>query len=193
MFAALPSSGLACCSFLRASDTLFKPSQWPRCCLSGSLDGCFSVCNGVLELAIAFGFLVPKSMWFMGWLAARVLILFFPANIYAAINDIPMGGHGWGQRIFSCECRFRPSLCFGCIGLRSGTPTRRSAWTRRQRRAGKFVRVCRAWHRASEAQVSAPGARGAEYQKNRKGVHCEVGSGGGPIQTRRVSARQDGR
>jgi uncharacterized membrane protein len=25
-----------------------------------------------------------------------VLILFFPANIYAAINHIPLGGHAWG-------------------------------------------------------------------------------------------------
>jgi uncharacterized membrane protein len=50
----------------------------------------------VLEFAIAVGFLVPKSRRFIGWLAALVLVLFFPANIYAAINYIPMGGHTWG-------------------------------------------------------------------------------------------------
>lgn len=26
----------------------------------------------------------------------RFVVVFFPANIYAAINHIPMGGHAWG-------------------------------------------------------------------------------------------------
>jgi uncharacterized membrane protein len=51
---------------------------------------------GVLEFAIAVGLLVPKSRRFIGWLAAVILVLFFPANIYAAINYTPMGGHAWG-------------------------------------------------------------------------------------------------
>ena len=29
-------------------------------------------------------------------MAAAVLVLFFPANIYAAMNHIPVGGHAWG-------------------------------------------------------------------------------------------------
>jgi uncharacterized membrane protein len=52
--------------------------------------------TGGLEFAIAVGFLAPKSRRFTGWVAAIVLVLFFPANIYAAINHIPMGGHAWG-------------------------------------------------------------------------------------------------
>ncbi len=52
--------------------------------------------TGALEFAIAVGFLVPKSRRFTGLVAAVVLVLFFPANIYAAINHIPMGGHAWG-------------------------------------------------------------------------------------------------
>jgi uncharacterized membrane protein len=52
--------------------------------------------TGVLEFAIAVGFLVRKTRQFTGWVAAVVLVLFFPANIYAAINHIPMGGHAWG-------------------------------------------------------------------------------------------------
>lgn len=52
--------------------------------------------TGVLEFAIAVGFLVPKSRRFTGWVAAVALILFLPANIYAAINHVPMGGHAWG-------------------------------------------------------------------------------------------------
>jgi uncharacterized membrane protein len=52
--------------------------------------------TGVLEFAIAIGLLVPKTRRFTGWVAAVVLVLFFPVNIYAAINYIPMGGHAWG-------------------------------------------------------------------------------------------------
>ena len=52
--------------------------------------------TGVLEFAIAAGFLVRKFRRCTGWAAAAVLIVFFPANIYAAFNHIPMGGHEWG-------------------------------------------------------------------------------------------------
>jgi uncharacterized membrane protein len=52
--------------------------------------------TGVLECAMAVGFLVPKSRHFTGWVAAGMLVLFFPVNIYAAIHHIPMGGHAWG-------------------------------------------------------------------------------------------------
>jgi uncharacterized membrane protein len=52
--------------------------------------------TGVLEFAIAVGFFVPRSRRFAGWVAAIVLVLFLPANIYAAINHVPMGGHTWG-------------------------------------------------------------------------------------------------
>ncbi len=52
--------------------------------------------TGVLEFAIAAGFFVPRSRRFTGWVAAIVLVLFFPTNIYAAINLVPMGGHAWG-------------------------------------------------------------------------------------------------
>jgi len=31
-----------------------------------------------------------------GWAAAAVLVLFFPANIYAAFAQAPMGAHAWG-------------------------------------------------------------------------------------------------
>jgi len=52
--------------------------------------------TGILEFAIALGFFIPASRYLTGWVAAAVLILFFPANIYSAINTIPMGGHEWG-------------------------------------------------------------------------------------------------
>jgi uncharacterized membrane protein len=52
--------------------------------------------TGVLEFALAIGFLIPETRRSAGWTAAAVLVLFFPANIYAAINHVPMGGHAWG-------------------------------------------------------------------------------------------------
>jgi uncharacterized membrane protein len=52
--------------------------------------------TGILEFGIAIGFLFGKFRYFTGWVAAAVLVLFFPGNIYAAINHIPMGGHAWG-------------------------------------------------------------------------------------------------
>lgn len=52
--------------------------------------------TGVLELAIAIALLLPDTRRAAGWMAAAVLVLFFPANIYAAMNHVPMGGHAWG-------------------------------------------------------------------------------------------------
>lgn len=52
--------------------------------------------TGVLELAIAIGFFVPRARRLAGWHAAVALVAFFPANIYAAVNHAPMGGHVWG-------------------------------------------------------------------------------------------------
>ena len=52
--------------------------------------------TGVLEFAIAIGFLSGKLRYFTGWVAIAVLILFFPGNVYAALNHVPMGGHAWG-------------------------------------------------------------------------------------------------
>jgi uncharacterized membrane protein len=52
--------------------------------------------TGVLEFAIAAGFLFRKSRRTTGWAAAAILILFFPANFYAAMHQVPMGGHAWG-------------------------------------------------------------------------------------------------
>jgi uncharacterized membrane protein len=54
--------------------------------------------TGVLELAIAVGFFVPRTRRLAGWAAAAVLVLFLPANVYAALNHVPMGGHAWGPQ-----------------------------------------------------------------------------------------------
>lgn len=52
--------------------------------------------TGVLEIAIAIGLLVPRLQRAAGGTALAVLIGFFPANVYAAWQQLPMGGHAWG-------------------------------------------------------------------------------------------------
>jgi uncharacterized membrane protein len=52
--------------------------------------------TGALEIAIALAFFVPRWWRVAGWVAAAVLVAFFPANIYAAFQHVPMGGHAWG-------------------------------------------------------------------------------------------------
>ncbi|MDB5348485.1 MAG: hypothetical protein JWP89_6862 [Schlesneria sp.] len=52
--------------------------------------------TGLLEFAIAVGFFVPTTRRATGWIAIGLLVLFFPVNVYAALNRIEMGGHSWG-------------------------------------------------------------------------------------------------
>lgn len=52
--------------------------------------------TGVLEFVIAIGFLFSRFRRLTGWITATMLVLFFPANIYAAIYHVPQGGHAWG-------------------------------------------------------------------------------------------------
>jgi uncharacterized membrane protein len=52
--------------------------------------------TGILEFALAIGFFVPQTRRLTGWLAAILLVLVFPSNVYAAIQHVPMGGHAWG-------------------------------------------------------------------------------------------------
>src|SRR5262245_44777636 len=52
--------------------------------------------TGVLEFAIALGFFIPATRRLAGWTSAAVLVLFSPANIYAALNSAAIGGLAWG-------------------------------------------------------------------------------------------------
>ena len=52
--------------------------------------------SGIFEFALAAGFPIHKTRRFAGWIAFIALILFFPLNIYAALNHILHGGHAWG-------------------------------------------------------------------------------------------------
>ena len=52
--------------------------------------------TGLLEWLLAVGLLVPRLRRTAGWSCIACLILFLPANVYAAINAVGMGGHLWG-------------------------------------------------------------------------------------------------
>jgi uncharacterized membrane protein len=52
--------------------------------------------SGVFELVLALGFLLPKYWRIAGGMAILFLIAVFPANVYAALHHIDVGGHGVG-------------------------------------------------------------------------------------------------
>lgn len=52
--------------------------------------------TGLLEVAIALALFTPAWRRLGAWAAIAVLVLFFPANVYAAINGVGLGGHQWG-------------------------------------------------------------------------------------------------
>ena len=52
--------------------------------------------TGVLEIAIATAMFFPRARRAGAWAAAVTLVAFFPANVYAALQHVPMGGHAWG-------------------------------------------------------------------------------------------------
>lgn len=52
--------------------------------------------TGIAELLVAFALLTRKWRTLAAIAAGSMLVLFFPANIYAAINAVGMGGHAWG-------------------------------------------------------------------------------------------------
>jgi uncharacterized membrane protein len=64
------------------------------------LRGLLVYATGVLEIAIAVGLVIPALRKAAGYAAAAVLVLFFPANVYAAFTHAPMGGHAWGPVYF---------------------------------------------------------------------------------------------
>jgi uncharacterized membrane protein len=48
--------------------------------------------TGILELALVLGILIPSSRLLAGKLAAIYCLLVLPANIYQALNDVPIFG-----------------------------------------------------------------------------------------------------
>jgi len=52
--------------------------------------------TGIIEFAIAGALFSSRFRRFGAVAAMVVLVGFFPANVYAALNHIGMGGHQWG-------------------------------------------------------------------------------------------------
>jgi uncharacterized membrane protein len=52
--------------------------------------------TGVLELALALGLALPPTRRLAGLATIATLVLFLPANVYAAFAHVEMGGHAWG-------------------------------------------------------------------------------------------------
>ncbi len=73
--------------------------------------------TGFLEFAIAAGFLFRKTIYPAGWIAAIALILFFPANIYAAIRHVPMGGHADGPMYLLIRAPLQAIILFWVYGF----------------------------------------------------------------------------
>jgi len=52
--------------------------------------------TGVLELLVGIALFKPKFQPMAAKLGILIFVLFFPANIYAALNSVGLGGHQWG-------------------------------------------------------------------------------------------------
>jgi uncharacterized membrane protein len=49
--------------------------------------------TGLIEIALSFGFLLPKFIRLTGILAIAFLIAVFPSNVYSALNAVEFGGN----------------------------------------------------------------------------------------------------
>lgn len=52
--------------------------------------------SGVVEIVLACLLMVPRLRRTIGWCLIVVLVGLLPINIYAAVEQVPMGGHAWG-------------------------------------------------------------------------------------------------
>ena len=52
--------------------------------------------TGLIELFVGLMFFIARFQTFAAKLGILIFIIFFPANVYAAINGIGLGGHQWG-------------------------------------------------------------------------------------------------
>lgn len=72
--------------------------------------------TGVLEAAIALACFVPRTRRAGAWAAVAVLLLFFPANVYAAWVHAPMGGHAWGPAYLLVRAPLQAAIVAWALG-----------------------------------------------------------------------------
>lgn len=81
--------------------------------------------TGVLEFLLAAMLLVPSLRRLAGILCVAVFVLFFPANIYAALQQTGPGGHQWGAGYLLIRAPLQVLLVvWACwFAIRPGIPT----------------------------------------------------------------------
>ena len=52
--------------------------------------------TGLLELGVGIALFIPRYQSAAAKLAMVIFVVFFPANVYAALNSTGLGGHQWG-------------------------------------------------------------------------------------------------
>ena len=52
--------------------------------------------TGAIELLVGIALFIPKLQTIAAKIGILIFVLFFPANIYAALNSVGLGGHQWG-------------------------------------------------------------------------------------------------
>jgi len=86
--------------------------------------------TGLLELLIAIALFIPKWQTRAATTAVVVLVVFFPANIYAAFNSVGLGGHQWGPSYLLIRAPLQIILIgwayFLCIQTKSIPETRKA-------------------------------------------------------------------
>ena len=63
--------------------------------------------TGVLEFFVGVALFFPYFRVKAAWIAIAILVIFFPANIYSALNSVGLGGHQWGADICLYEHLYR--------------------------------------------------------------------------------------
>lgn len=98
---------------------------------------------GLLAFVMAIGFIVRKYRRIAGWLAAASLVSFFPANIYAAINQVPMKGHAWGPVCLLIRAPLQAVILLWAHWFtirQPGVAARTNAW--RDAPDGRWIKIC---------------------------------------------------
>lgn len=81
--------------------------------------------TGILELIIGIMLFLPRYQTMAAVSAIIIFIVFFPANIYAALNGVGLGGHQWGPVYLLIRTPLQLILIFWayyyCIKLKERT------------------------------------------------------------------------
>ena len=95
--------------------------------------------TGLLELTIAAALIVPRTRLMAGWVAIAVLVLFFPANVYAALHHVPMGGHVWGPSYLLIRAPVQVAIALWAYWFAVRSLSRRpgQGWSARARKLGR--------------------------------------------------------